>query len=317
MKSKQHLFWLAGLLVISLMLSLTGLGTAQTDSLPEEAYISGLGGHAQSYSLSCESRSAVDWAAFWGLSIDEAEFQTNLPRSDNPDKGFVGQASDTWGNLPPRGYGVHAGPVAALLRHYGLQATAHRDLSWDDLRVEIAAGRPVIVWIIGQMWYGTPRTYKAHDGTSTIVAQFEHTMILTGYDSTSVQVVDAYSGWTLTYPLTTFLASWSVLGDLAILGQGLAPSTTPEPSQPRDASGESAVILYFPIVNSTGPRAPAAQATVTASKPEPKPETYIVKRGDYLKALGDHFGVDWQDLAALNQIIFPYIIYPGQVLRIR
>jgi hypothetical protein len=301
MKSKQHLFWLAGLLVISLMLSLTGLGTAQTDSLPEEAYISGLGGHAQSYSLSCESRSAVDWAAFWGLSIDEAEFQTNLPRSDNPDKGF----------------GVHAGPVAALLRHYGLQATAHRDLSWDDLRVEIAAGRPVIVWIIGQMWYGTPRTYKAPDGTSTVVAQFEHTMILTGYDSTSVQVVDAYSGWTLTYPLTNFLASWSVLGDMAILGQGLAPSTTPEPSQPRDASGESAVILYFPIVNSTGPRAPAAQATVTASKPEPKPETYIVKRGDYLKALGDHFGVDWQDLAALNQIIFPYIIYPGQVLRIR
>ncbi|MCW5887877.1 MAG: hypothetical protein KIT07_07100, partial [Anaerolineales bacterium] len=42
--------------------------------LPSQAYISGFVGRAQQYSLSCESRSAVDVAAFWGYAITETEF---------------------------------------------------------------------------------------------------------------------------------------------------------------------------------------------------------------------------------------------------
>ncbi|HSO27033.1 MAG TPA: C39 family peptidase, partial [Anaerolineales bacterium] len=116
------------------------------DSLPEDAQVEGVLGHAQAFSLSCESRSAADWAAYWGVYIDESRFLKNLPRSDNPDAGFVGNPKGAWGQVPPRPYGVHAEPVAAALRTYGLAAQAHKGLGWEDLRAEIAAGRPVIVW---------------------------------------------------------------------------------------------------------------------------------------------------------------------------
>ena len=44
-------------------------------------------------------------------------------------------------------------------------------------------------------------------------------------------------------------------------------------------------------------------------------EDYIVKSGDYLWDLASKWGTDWQTLAALNDLLEPYIIVPGQVLK--
>jgi uncharacterized protein YvpB len=277
---KHH--WHHVILWISLALTLGLVQAARADSPPDSASVSGVVGHPQSHSLSCEARSAVDWMAFWGIGASEDDFLSQLPRSDNPDLGFVGQVDDVWGSLPPRSYGVHAEPVAALLREYGLEAEARQGLSWDDLRGEIAAGRPVIVWVIGQMWPGTPRSYTDEEGHNTIVASFEHTMLLTGYDESYVYVVDAFSGLSLVYGLQAFLDSWSVLGNMAITGQ---------------TSGSEAV------------EAPQNETTYAGV-------TYTVQRGDYLTALAERFGTTWQELAAANNIRYPYIIYPGQVLSV-
>jgi hypothetical protein len=57
--------------------------------LPVFAQIT-LSGMPQVLPLDCEARSAVDWAAFLGVSIDELEFLGKLPVSDNPERGFVG-----------------------------------------------------------------------------------------------------------------------------------------------------------------------------------------------------------------------------------
>lgn len=255
---------------------------ARADSIPDSAFISGVVGHPQNYSLSCEARSAVDWMAFWGVSLSESDFLSQLPRSDNPDRGYVGHANDVWGLIPPHSYGVHAEPVAALLREYGFEAEAQRDLSWDDLRREIAAGHPVIVWVIGQMWPGIPRPYSDSEGHNTIVASFEHTMILTGYDASHVSVVDAFSGLSLTFSQQAFLDSWSVLGNMAVTGQ-MSGAESAEDS-------------------STG--------SIHAGA------TYTVQRGDYLMALADRFNTTWQELAAFNNIHYPYTIYPGQVINI-
>lgn len=188
-------------------------------SLPKQAYIKGVVGHKQSYSLSCESRSAVDWAAYWGKKISEKKFLSKLPRSDNPDLGFVGNPNDPWGNIPPASYGVHAEPVAELLNKYGFETEAHKQFTWQELQVEIAAGRPVIVWVIGQMWYGKPEKLKLKSGKLVTVAKNEHTMIVIGYDTIMVYVVDAYSGKMQAYTRSMFLKSWSVLGNMAITGQ--------------------------------------------------------------------------------------------------
>jgi LysM repeat protein len=278
-KNKTATAMLAGSLAVCLILA-SLIPTAAAASLPVSAYISGVTGHAQALSLSCEARSAADWAAYWGVDISEIDFQQGLPGSDNPDRGFVGSPNDPWGSIPPHSYGVYARPVAARLREYGLKAEAQRGLAWDDLRSEIAAGRPVIVWIIGQMWNGTPLGYTASDGKKTTVARFEHTMILIGYDTSQVHVVDAYSGLTQTYALSTFLKSWSVLGDMAVFGQG-----SPVPTQaPKTGSG--------------------------------KPGSYIVQSGDYLTGLAVRFKTTWQELARLNDIPYPYTIYAGQVLKL-
>ena len=270
----KRLFLIVALVTL---LILVDVSAAQGNSLPDSAYVSGLTGHPQAYTLSCESRSAADLAAFWGISIGESEFLQALPHTDNPEKGFVGNPNEAWGNLPPHGYGVHATPVAEILQSYGLEAIGLSNLSWDDLRWEISAGHPVIVWIIGAMWGGTPVEYEASDGSTAVVAAFEHTMILTGYNQDSVQVVDAATGQYQTYPLNTFIKSWNVLGNMAVFASRPA-------SERNDTPDES------------------------------QADSYTVQPGDYLIGLAKRLNTSWLELAQLNSISFPYTIHPGQVL---
>ncbi len=184
--------------------------------IPEEASVSGVVGHVQSLGLSCESRSAVDWAQFFGWNIGELEFLGGLPRSDNPEVGFVGNPAGAWGQIPPNPYGVHAAPVAALLRAYGVPAEDRRGMSWDDLRKEIASGEPVVVWVYGGVWAGGRAVdYTASDGQTVRVAPFEHTVIVNGYTASTVAIVDNNLYYNVS--LDRFLSSWSVLGNQAVI----------------------------------------------------------------------------------------------------
>jgi LysM repeat protein len=175
---------------------------------------------------------------------------------------------------------VHADPVAELLRSYGLDAHADTDLGWDEVRAEVAEGRPVIVWVIGSIWAGDSREYQTNDGENVTVANNEHTMIVIGYDANRVHLVDALTGYTITHTIENFLASWSVLDNMAIIGEG---------------SGEL----------------PASEVDSEVSG-----ETYIVQPGDTLNKVASRFDLYWPDLAALNDIAYPYILYPGQVLQL-
>ena len=46
----------------------------------------------------------------------------------------------------------------------------------------------------------------------------------------------------------------------------------------------------------------------------PKPKTYVVQKGDHLMQIARELGLDWKEIAALNGLTYPYILYPGQVL---
>ena len=132
----------------------------------------------------------MDWARFYGVSIYEDDFQANLPLAGNPERGFVGFVDDPIGQIPPNSYGVHAPPVAKVLRSYGLAAEAYKNYSFTDLKRQIANGNPVIVWVIGNVWNGYPVEYIAPNGKTVIVAQYEHTAIVIGYDEYGVTLVD-------------------------------------------------------------------------------------------------------------------------------
>jgi LysM repeat protein len=177
-----------------------------------------LAGRPQSLPLDCESRSAVDWAAFFGVAIDELEFFGRLPLSDDPDAGFVGDVYGRWGQIPPDAYGVNAAPIAAVLQSYGVSARAVKGMTWDELRAELDAGRPVIVWIIGAVRDGVAVQYTAPStGNTSLVAPYEHTVIVAGYGPDSVTVVDGGQRYSRT--LAQFLSSWGVLGNMAIAAQ--------------------------------------------------------------------------------------------------
>lgn len=319
---------LAIAILLAVFFPILHVGAAQ---VPNEAYISGVVGHAQGYSLSCESRSAADWAAYWGVYIDETEFLNALPRSDDPNQGFVGNPNHTWGATPPNAYGVHAAPVAELLRGYGLEAEAIYGMSWDQARLEVSEGRPVIVWVIGSVWSGSSKSYSTEAGDEVTVANYEHTMILIGYNDEVVHLVDALTGNTVSHSIDNFLESWSVLGNMAVTGKGAEradASVDTYAVQPGDTLRRLAAqwgvswqaiadwndlaypyTIYSGQLLYTGPLAqPEVQPSTT--------EVYYVQEGEHLMQIAQDLDMDWQYLADINGLQPPYALAVGQALQL-
>ncbi len=70
-------------------------------TIPTSAEIKGVYGYGQLFPLSCEARSAADWARHFKIEIREMKFLALLPRSANPEEGFVGSINGSWGQTPP------------------------------------------------------------------------------------------------------------------------------------------------------------------------------------------------------------------------
>lgn len=49
---------------------------------------------------------------------------------------------------------------------------------------------------------------------------------------------------------------------------------------------------------------------------EPEYRTYTVKSGDTLSEIAQSFGVDWREMARLNNLENPDLIFPGQVFKV-
>ena len=177
-------------------------------------YISGVMGHRQYFKLGCEAAAAVYWADYFGFTINEFEFQYRLPLSDNPDLGFVGNVDSPWGQVPPYAYGVHAYPVANLLRQYGLRATGVKGWTLENVKQELAQDQPVIAWVIGNMVGGVPYEYTDQNGYKVTVAAYEHVVLLTGYDENTIRYLN--NGRFYDIPNENFLNSWGVLGNMAV-----------------------------------------------------------------------------------------------------
>ncbi len=193
----------------------TMIPPAPTRHLPPVSfYIRDFIGNHQYYALGCEASAAVDLAHYYDVFIYQYDFQFNLPVSDNPDLGFVGDVDGPWGQIPPYAYGVHAAPVADLLNAYGVDVQGGKGYTLEDIRSAISQSHPVIVWVIGSMVYSEPVSYQDKLGNTTIVAPYEHVVVLTGYDEDSVRYIN--NGKYADVPNEVFLNSWGVLGNMAV-----------------------------------------------------------------------------------------------------
>ena len=79
-------------------------------------------------------------------------------------------------------------------------------------------------------------------------------------------------------------------------------------------------VLKLPGPEAGPPPPPLSGDNQSTPDPEPTPsysgKKYTVQKGDYLYELARRLGINWQTLASLNGISYPYIIYPGQVLKL-
>ena len=138
-------------------------------------------------------------------------------------------------------------------------------------------------------------------------------MVLTGYTASQVQVLDSYSGYSLTYSLASFLQSWKVLGNQAVIVQGYncedcglaTTNSTPIPDETLNTPAPD----FRPQIPATPIPEPTQGNKV--------PENYTVQRGEYLILLANRFGLDWRRLAELNNLTNPWVIHPGQVIKLR
>jgi uncharacterized protein YvpB len=189
--------------------------TSDPSILPESHYIWNILGHRQYYSIGCEASAADDWAKYFKVEVNEFKFQALLPLSDNPDLGFVGSVEGPWGQVPPYAYGVHAEPVAKLLREeYGLNAHATKAYTIDQIKQQIAADKPVIAWVIGNCVGGIPYEYTDKQGNVVVVAAYEHVVIITGYNAETIRYMN--NGKFYDIPYEYFENSWSILGNMVI-----------------------------------------------------------------------------------------------------
>jgi len=195
--------------IISMLPTITSTPTP----IPGSHYLE-IDAHGKYFYLGCEAAAAVDLAGYYDILLYQYNFQQELPLSDNPDLGFVGDANGPWGQVPPYAYGVHAAPVADLLQQYGIDAVGGKGYTLEQMKEKLAAGHPVIVWVIGNLEGGVPAEYTDSQGNTTIVAAYEHVVILTGYDQDSVRYVN--NGRFFEAPNEVFLNSWGVLGNMAV-----------------------------------------------------------------------------------------------------
>ena len=70
------------------------------------------------------------------------------------------------------------------------------------------------------------------------------------------------------------------------------------------------------VLNKNGNTNPAPTPTPAPAPTTSNNGTYTVKSGDCLSTIGSKLGVSWRDIANINGISSPYIIYVGQVLKI-
>jgi len=193
----------------------TSVPIEKGEVIPEEHYIWNIWGHRQYFDIGCEAAAVRDWAKYFGVEIHESNFQFQLPASDNPDFGFVGSVADPWGQVPPYSYGVHAYPVANLLRsQYGMNARGVKHFTLKQLKEEISANRPLIAWVIGNMVGGIPYLYTDKSGRQVTVASYEHVVILTGYSRDSIRYMN--NGEFFDIPTPVFENSWQVLENMVV-----------------------------------------------------------------------------------------------------
>jgi uncharacterized protein YvpB len=213
MKLLKRRWWIAGVLGAVIVAGAGGIVVAQAlREGPSSAQIASVPLIQQQHHLSCEYAAASTVTRFWGRPVTEDDFIRAIPLDPNPHVGYRGNIDAGWGGID--NYGIYAEPLVPVLEAQGYRAAVFYGPP-QRLKAEIAAGRPVVVWIAGVPGRLTSQV-ETTAGRQFSLTPFEHALVVTGYDSTQVSVMDVAHGTNSAFAWPDFLQRWSYFDEMAL-----------------------------------------------------------------------------------------------------
>lgn len=159
----------------------------------DAAWISGVPLIGQNPELpnGCEITAVTMMLQYAGAKVDKMEMAREMPRSSNPNYGYIGQPWDSTGItiFPPA--------LMNLVEKYAGTAKNLTGQTFDAIKYQIDIGHPVVTW---NTLYGFPY----------------HALTVTGYDKNYVYYNDCWTDQTLQMGLDQFIQNWNTQNRRAI-----------------------------------------------------------------------------------------------------
>ncbi|MEU8513901.1 C39 family peptidase [Kitasatospora sp. NPDC048722] len=152
------------------------------------------------------------------IGVDRVHYQVGVsgPLSGDPYRAFVGDPDGS--EAAGTGFGVYYPPVAQAARSYGLSVMqAGQGISPSQLRAQVAAGHPAIVWADYGWSYVTAGSYTAYDGRRVLYAgPSEHSVVVSAVRDGQLLVDDPNRGesW---ISEAAFDAGYATYQDMAVI----------------------------------------------------------------------------------------------------
>jgi uncharacterized protein YvpB/outer membrane murein-binding lipoprotein Lpp len=169
--------------------------------------------YKQAHSLTCEASAASMVANFYRIPLSEEGITEALPRDENPNLGFRGRLDGVPGGLTD--YGVYAEPIREVLTANGLEATYVED-GLDGIRRALDRKHPVIAWVTYRLRVEQPVEIRLSTGQKVKMVNYEHTLVVTGYNQEGFWVNDPYDGKEHFYKSADFARAFGYLDNMAL-----------------------------------------------------------------------------------------------------
>lgn len=169
--------------------------------------------YKQAHSLTCESAAASMVANFYRIPLSEEEIIEALPRDDNPNLGFRGRLDGVPGGLT--NYGVYAEPIREVLIANGLEVT-YIENGLEGIERALDRRHPVIAWVTYRLRRQQPVEITLNSGQKVKMVNYEHTVVVTGYNQEGFWVNDPFDGQEYFYNSTDLARAFGYLDNMAL-----------------------------------------------------------------------------------------------------
>ncbi len=179
--------------------------------------IDGIPSVTQWYNLSCEYAAAATVTLYWGNLVSQKDFIAEIPENPNPHVGFRGDINGGFGWIDD--YGIYAEPLASVLEERGYKATVFYGTDVERLKANIRAGYPAVVWLTAGKYEERPEYWEEYDGQTFKLVPYEHALVLYGYDSDGVYLMDVGDGGFYHTEWNSFIFRWNYFDGMTLIIQ--------------------------------------------------------------------------------------------------